>query len=117
MKGDGDIKKIKLIFSGVGINNLYQANVKIYDENNKLIFNGQTYNGKLEIYLKENKLYKVESEFINEKIFKCIYVFNTYTYVFYFKNSVLENRTITLLLTDYYYNLPVEKGEIILWQK
>lgn len=44
---------------------------------------------------------------------KSIYT-NMNNYIFSFNNTV--NRTITLFLKDYYYNLPIERGEIVLWQ-
>ena len=28
-----------------------------------------------------------------------------------------DDNSITFLLTDYYYNLPIERGELILWQR
>ena len=39
------VMKIQLRFIGTGINDLYQARVKIYDTNHNLIKDATTYNG------------------------------------------------------------------------
>ena len=104
--------EVKLIFNGLGINNYFQANILLYDSYNNLIYDGQTYNGILNICLKQNSIYKLIANSNNEQIQKYIYI-NNYKYVFYFERSLIKlNSSITLLLTDYYYNLPIEKGEL-----
>ena len=108
--------KIKLKFFGLGINNNYQANILIYNNLGELIYNGQTYNGYIYLYLNKGCLYRLVASTCDDKIDTYFYVYN-YEYVFYFKRSLLKNNSITLLLTDYYYNMPIEKGELILWQK
>lgn len=115
LKGDGSIKNIK--FLNVGYNNNYQVYVKIYDEFNNIIFNDWTYNGEINLYLNNNKIYKIEANFLNERIKQYFYT-NKRNYIFLFKHSFLSNRirTITFSLKDYYYNLPIMKGEIILWK-
>ena len=123
MKGGSNIK-IKLKFIGTGYNNDYQACVKIYDFNT-LLYQKQTYNGKLTINLKENKLYKIVASSCDETINTSIYITkNSQIFIFKFNRGVLQNnyptniRTITFLLNDANYdNLPVEKGEMFLWQK
>ena len=107
--------EVEFIFKGLGINNKNQANILLYDEFNNLIYDGQTYNGILNICLKKG-LYKLIANTCNERIEKYIYI-NNNKYVFYFKRSIINNNSITLILTDYYYNLPIEKGELIIWQK
>lgn len=114
MKGDGNIKILKFI--GAGYNNKYQVKVKIYD-NNKKIYEGITYNGELKINLKENKIYKVKAFFKNELICKNIYITKKCKYTFIFTHAIFNPRTITISLVDLYYNLPIEKGEITLWQR
>jgi len=117
LKGDGNIK-IKIKFIGVGYNDLYQANVKIYDSSNNIVYDGKTYNGILTLYLKKSKVYIVKATFKSQVICSPIYVLDDTTYIFSFiKNTIPTNRTVTFLLTDYYYNLPIEKGEILLWQR
>lgn len=114
MKGDGNIKIFKFI--GTGYNNKNQVKVKIYD-NNKKIFEGTTYNGIIEIDLKENKLYKIKAFFKNELICKNIYITKKCKYTFIFTHAIFNPRTITISLVDLYYDLPIEKGEITLWQR
>ena len=113
------MKKIK--FLGLGYNDYYQANIKIYDLNNKLIYEGKTYNSEIIIHLKKNKLYKLNATSLCETIKVCFYVSNIDEYVFAFdrvKININSMRNITFLLTDYYYNnLPIEKGELYLWQR
>ena len=114
MKGDGNIKILKFI--GTGINNNYQVNVKIYSGNN-LIFEGITYNGKIKVNLCENKVYRIEARFLSELTIINLYVSRKCKYVFALQHSFISNRTITFVLVDYNYNLPIERGEIILWPK
>ena len=88
----------------------------IYDEYNNLIFEGYTYNIILEINLYFNKIYKIEAIFLNERIQKTIYI-NNNIYVIPFSTGFNISKS-SFLLTDYYYdNLPIERGEIILWPK
>lgn len=68
------------------------------------------------ICLIENAIYKIVAKSNNETLVTFIYI-NKDNYIFSFKSSIY-GRTITFLLTDYYYsNLRIERGEIILWQK
>jgi len=112
MKGDGNIKILRFI--GTGYNNNYQAKIKIYS-NNKKIFEGITYNGIIKLDLKEG-IYKIEAYFLNEKICRNIYITKKCKYTFIFTHA-LVNRTITISLVDLYYNLPIERGEMFLWQR
>ena len=112
------MKEVKLKFIGLGYNNLYQANIKIY-KGNTLVYKGKTYNSELTVCLKEHTLYKLIATSIDEVINTNFYVYNDeYIFVFNRGRYQTNNRTITFLLTDYYYNnLPIERGEIILWQR
>ena len=112
MKGDGIIKVI-LKFLGTGYCNNYQANVKIF-ECNKEIVNTKTYNGEICLLLKKNKVYRLKAKIFNQLIETNFYT-NDNRFIFNFNPNI--NRTIILSLKDYYYNIPIEKGEIILWQK
>ena len=112
------IKKIILNFIGTGLYNNYQACVSIYDKCNNLLYYKKTYNGKLVLELKENNTYTLIAKLNNEIINTSFYT-NKTNYIFIFNNSIInKSRTITFLLKDANYsNLPIEKGEIILWQK
>ena len=117
MEGDGIIKVI-LKFVGTGIEKKYQAHIKIYC-NNKKIIDSKTYNGEICLLLEKNKIYRLKATFLNEVINTNFYT-NSNFYLFRFNSGLFNNsivRTITLSLKDYYYNIPIEKGKIILWQK
>lgn len=116
------MKKVILKFVGTGFKNNLQAKVFIYDKNKNIVFEGKTYNGYLILCLNNNSVYKLVALSYGQIIRNVFYVNNNYEkYVFYFKRSLrseASTRTITFLLKDANYNnLPVEKGEIILWQK
>ena len=115
------MKKILIKFLGLGIDDKYQACVRIYDICNNLICENKTYNGKLELCLEENKLYKLQAIFMGMEINKSFYVTNSNNvFSFTFNKLIITclSRTVTFLLTDANYtNLPIEKGKMILWQK
>ena len=113
MKGDGIIKII-IKFLGTGCYNNYQVDIKIYKCNKKII-ETKTYNGEICLILNKNKLYKLKAKFLHQTIETNFYTNNNY-YIFNF-NSNSFNRTVILSLRDYYYNIPIKKGEIILCQK
>ena len=121
MKGDDFINSVELYFFGLGCNDLYQANIKIYDGKH-LIVNKKTYNGKVIVCLKPDKKYLLIAESNFSKIISYLNITslqNKYYYIF--SNAycnATNNRIITFLLTDYnYVNLPIEKGEMVIWQK
>ena len=110
---------IILNFLGLGYNNINQADVFVYDNSNNLVYNKKTYNNKLNICLEKNKVYRVVAKSLEDTIDTIIYINNNY-YCFRFKRSIIHinNNPITFLLTDYHYdNLPIERGEIVLWLK
>ena len=117
------MKYVTLRFIGVGYNNFYQAKVKVYDNNGCLIVSGTTYNGTITFCLRKNYMYNVEGTLFNERINKYFYINNNNNYYFvfnhaYMKKNIPSQNIITFLLTDSNYNnLPIAKGEIILWQK
>ena len=114
------MQKVILKFVGTGIKNKYQACVNIYDTNGNLLYQKKTYNGKLILYLKKNKLYKLVAESCSDMIKTSFYVNRLNEYVFFFNRSIVNSnlRIITFLLNDANYNnLPIKKGEIVLWQK
>ena len=111
------MKEITLIFTGLGINNINQADVLIYDLNNNLIINKKTFNGRVKVCLKEKSFYKVKAISCYETINKTFYT-NQDIIVFNYSNSLVSNPIFnlkTFYLTDYNYpNLPIMKGTIIL---
>ena len=113
------MRKINLRFVGTGYNNYYQAEVKIFDKCNKLVYRGYTYNGRVTVCLKDNCFYKIKATLNNQIINTKIFVNNCIcNYEFIFYNCCLNNNIdneVTFLLTDYYYsNLPIERGNLIL---
>jgi len=110
------MKKITLFFHGLGYEDFFQAYVKIYDQNNNIIFNGVTCSGKIKVSLELNKVYRIFAHSCGKIINTVFYVKGDYCCYNFCFNRVMSNKknTVTLLLTDYYYNLPIEKGEIIL---
>lgn len=111
MKGDGNIKTLRFI--GTGYNNNYQAQIKIYHKN-ILIFEGKTYNGKINVCLKESLVYRIEVYFLKKQTYY-LYISKNKTYTLILDNALYK--TITISLVDFYYNLPIERGEIILWPR
>lgn len=107
------MKKIKIVFNGL---DFYEAYIFIYDCNNNLLFEGLTCNHKIEVCLEEYNVYKIKAITNNTKLVTSFYINCNSTYRFSFVNSI-QNNPITFLLTDYYYDLPIERGELLLWQK
>ena len=96
------------------INGYYRSlNVLIIDNCNNLILNTKTCKNKINVCLKESCSYKIVINYSNN-ILISTFIVNNKNNNFHF---YLPNNLITLNLKDYYYNLPIEKGEITLWQK
>ena len=111
------MKKIKLIFYGLGYNNFNQAFISIYDSNNNLVSNGYTYNNEMMVCLKECAVYRMVALSNGKKLVTSFYVNNNCTYRFSFESSNEPDNSITFILTDSFYeNLPIERGELLLWQ-
>ncbi len=115
------MKRIKIIFSGVGCSSRYQVFVKIYDVNNILVFSGYTHKGFIIAELEVGEVYSIIATSYNDKLSGSFYLSkNKDKYYFVLPSSIHEDNlnTITFLLTDYNYdNLPIERGELILWQE
>lgn len=116
MKGDDIIKNITIKVLGLGNNKNIQAKIYIYS-NNKCIYECITNNAVINIELCNNEVYKIKAILLNQKIEKIIFI-NNYTNIYYLTFNLFKQQNNTfLLLKDYYYNLPIERGELILWQK
>ena len=114
------MKEVKLKFNGLGYKDMCQADVVIYDDCNNVVFEGKTYNGYINVCLKKNEVYKVNAYFLGQRIIAAFYVLNDSNYSFSFNSCLNRNngRTITFLLTDLFYdNMPIEEGNLLLWQR
>lgn len=110
------MNNIVLKFTGLGIKDVNQADVLVYDLNNKLLFKKKTYNGILNVCLKEKCFYKIKAISCYETINKTIYI-NDCWITLNFSNSLVNNNSNSRIfyLTDYNYpKLPIMKGTIIL---
>lgn len=110
MKGD-DYINIKIKFVGSGIGKYYQIDVKIY-EKDILIFDGKTKDGYLDVCLKPNHAYLVNAGNYRSAIYT-----NRNCIDLYPNCNNTNRRIITFYLSDYFYNLPIMKGEINLWKR
>lgn len=100
----------------------YQYNIKIYDENNRLIFNKETNSyGYIFFNVIYGRVYKIVAS--NCKAIpkvRCVmvYINNTCSNkVLITFNKFTNNHPVTIKLTDQYYRgLPISKGRVILWK-
>lgn len=91
---------------------IYEYNIRIYDKHKRLIYESPTKDGKLVLNLKKD-LYIIKVNFKNNLLCRVIYCNRKCNCInFYFERNI----PITIKLVDKYYNLPIEKGELILWQ-
>ncbi|MBE6158113.1 MAG: hypothetical protein E7160_04925 [Firmicutes bacterium] len=111
------MKCIVLKFYGLGLEHYAQASINIYDSCGRLIYSGDTYNGSISLFLDEDNCYKLEANSLGRYISVWFYVGkNDYCYKFNFDSTYNQNN-IAFLLTDYYYGLPIQRGNLILWQR
>ena len=111
------MKEVLLKFLGTGINNIKQASIKIYYDNN-LLYECETYNGELKVSLEKNKVYRLLGVLDSDIINASFYVGDKYRYTFIFNRCVYINNMRTITFQDANYtNLPIGKGMIVLWQK
>ena len=111
MKGDGFIN-IKINIKGIYNIGDIQPHISIYDMNGCLVSKGYSKCGTYCACLNKCKRYKVVVKFLNKKICQYIYA-DRCNYNIYLNTCALKrnnNRTITVRLLDYYYNLPISKG-------
>ena len=106
---------LKLKFFGLGIKDNLQSLVELYSDG-KLIFSGLTYNGEICFNNLDDGVYFMKASFLNETIVSLLYNKKS-TYYFFFNHSYFSRKIITFTLMDYFYSLPIERGELILWQK
>ncbi len=92
----------------------YYVKVIIMNSNGNIIYNDYTYNGKVNVCLDVNQIYKVIGISCGEIININIYIDSKHNnYLLYFPRSIKVDHIITFLLTDSYYeNLPIERGEL-----
>ncbi|MBP3635891.1 MAG: hypothetical protein J6J17_05540 [Bacilli bacterium] len=104
----------------------YKFNIKIYDSYNTLIYCGNTdESGTMYFKPKYYGVYKViitnKKNIYPRKLCSSILIYNNYCHTFlfsFYKCLKNKNNPITIILTDKNYkNLPIEKGEILLWPK
>ncbi len=112
------MNNVLLEWKGLGYLSIFQAQVYLYDDDNNLLYVSETYDGKLKVCLESNRVYKIIAISSSEIFKKNVYIDTCRNkYTFYFSRSIYP-RIITFQLTDFYYkNLPIEKGEIIIWPK
>ena len=92
--------------------------IKIYDDDH-FICKTNTYCGKTIVCL-NNGIYRLEIILKGKIYYRYIYVrdeVDIYDIILFGTYIVNNTRTITFLLTDSYYdNLPIERGNLTLWQ-
>lgn len=103
------MKKVTFKFIGSG---LHPVHIKVLDNNMNIVYKNITRN-KIDLCLEENNSYLVIAR-VNNIVLKRVICIDDKTNKFIFSFYI---RIITFLLKDYYYNLPIKKGELILWQK
>ena len=105
--------KIGIKFLGV----IDDIDIFIYD-NDILIYSGQTSYGYTSVILRPNRMYKLKAFMPCEGMETYFCVNHIGVYYFIFPSLYVYNNSVTFFLTDAFYpNLPIERGEITLWQK
>ena len=106
---------IRIKFLGV----IYEVQVSIYDMYEHLIYSGQTSCGYVDVRVREGNVYKIIASMPYGMLTNYFYVGSRKIYYFMFPNLYMnDTNNVTLFLTDYFYpNLPIERGEITLWQR
>ncbi len=107
----------------IGANYFNEACILIYN-NNSLVYEGTTCNGKLVVCLKSNEIYQIKAKTKYGIINTSFYLnsaLNTYSFTFPYTYICQCNKSkvlATFKLTDAYYDaLPIREGEIYLWQR
>lgn len=104
---------------GLGYKDIYQAYIEVYC-NNQLIDEKETNNGQIKVCLKNGNVYELKITINNILYKRNVYVtddidiYDIILFSNYINNIITRN--ITFLLTDLNYeNLPIERGNLILW--
>ncbi|MBR4231325.1 MAG: hypothetical protein IKR74_04140 [Bacilli bacterium] len=110
------MRKITIKFMGMGACPKCQAKVTIYNLNGQKIASGYTKCGIFVFCGKDKDFYKIVFTINGITNCRTIYANSNYYPIMY--QSIIFSRRVTFLLTDQFYaNLPINKGEMILWQK
>ena len=108
------MRNIKIIFPELGLGSNYQAQVYLMNKETDWSITTKTYNKELDLCLKENQAYYLYAKSYFG-IIELFFYIDCKRDKYYFK---FLNNIITFQVTDFYYkNLPIKKGEIILWLK
>lgn len=115
------MKKVCLQFMGMGIKQKCQAKVVVCDLRGCMVAKGVTKNGIFCFTAKEKSFYKIKYSINGLVNNKTIYINNNNYYPLMYQgmfvNQTNRSKAITFLLTDsFYHNLPINKGEMVLWQ-
>ena len=113
------LKNIKIRILGTGINDACQVCVSIFNSCGDLVYEGLTYNGCIYVNLCacEGYIITIRGCVINKReVFYVDKYTSSYTFNTYELNSGVQN-VVTFQLLDFFYNLPIMKGELTLWQK
>ena len=110
------MRKIVIQFMGMGVCDKCQAKVTVFDLNGCKVTSGYTKCGRFVFCGKDRVFYKIKYTINGITNFKTIYANSNYYPIMY--QGIISSRPIAFLLTDdYYANLPIKKGEMMLWQK
>ena len=112
------MKNVTIRLLGVG-NSIFQPEVVIYDDSGCIVYSGCAYNGMVHVMLCCNKCYKVVVKSCLAQCITIIYIGKPTVYSINLNSCCqINRRIITFLLSDENYsNLPIEKGQVILWQR
>lgn len=112
------MKNVTIRLLGVG-NSIFQPEVVIYDGSGCIVYSGCAYNGMVQVMLCCDRCYKVIARCCLAQTAAVIYIGKNDIYGINM-NTCCQNdeNLVTFTLSDANYsNLPIEKGEVILWQR
>ena len=111
-----------ICFKLTGVSLYMKKIIKIYDLDGHIVYDKVVCNNSFNVCLKTHCCYKIIIKTKYDYLCKTIYVKNQNCIYLFFDNALFiynqNSNRITFYLTDYNYeNLPIEKGEMIIWQK
>lgn len=108
------MKNVKIIINGLGYKNINQSYILVYDYNDKLIYKCKSYNGIINVCLKEKCIYKliICSLGITKYFYLSSNQSNIVIYTNYIVNNINNNIRFFTLTDKNYENLKIERGEI-----